>query len=262
MYFDTHAHLDDEQFDGIRDAVVMRAREAGVKAIVTVGATAATSATAVDLARRYDGVYAAVGIQPNYCAEAHQHDWDRIERLVDEAPVVAVGETGLDRYWDYAPLEVQRDYFERHLSLAQRRDLPVIIHMRDAEEDVLAMLREARRRGALRGVMHAFTGSREAAAECVELGLTIGFAGMVTYKRATELREVARAVPDDRIVIETDSPYLSPHPVRGHRPNEPALVVHIAACLAEVRGLPVEQFATQTTQNARRLFFGAVSKPS
>ncbi len=254
MYFDTHAHLDDEQFDGNRDAIVQCALDAGVRSILTVGITASTSQTCIDLAERYDCVHAAIGIQPNCCCEAADGDWDHLVRLADQPRVVALGETGLDRYWDYTPFDVQRDYFDRHIRLSQKRGLPFIVHMRDCEEDVLNMLREASSRGRLNGVMHSFSGCKETAAECVELGLHISFAGMVTYKKSAGLREVAKTISDDRILVETDCPYLSPHPHRGRRPNEPAMVVHTAACLAEVRGIPVDQFAAQTTANARRLF--------
>ena len=167
--------------------------------------------------------------------------------------MVALGETGLDRHWDYSPLAVQQDYFDRHLRLSREHDLPFVVHTRQSDAEVLAMLREARTRGPLRGVMHSFTGTAETAAECVELGLYISFAGMVTFKKSHDLRAVAAAVPPDRILVETDSPYLSPHPLRGKR-NEPANVMHTAACLAEVRGQSADAFAAQTTANARALF--------
>ncbi|MCH7725317.1 MAG: TatD family hydrolase [Planctomycetes bacterium] len=252
--FDTHAHLDDEQFEQTRDEVVERARAVGVGAIVAVGTTASSSETCVELAARYDIVHAAVGIQPNYCAEAGPDDWDRVKALAQQPGVVALGETGLDRHWDYTPFDVQQDYFDRHLRLSQELDLPFIVHMRDCGDDILAMVTEAASRNPLRGVMHSFTGDTELAANCVELGLYISFAGMVTYKKSTELREVAAAIPDDRILIETDAPYLSPHPKRGQRPNEPALVIHTAECLAETRGVSIEQFAQATSDNARKLF--------
>jgi TatD DNase family protein len=252
--FDTHCHLDDEQFDSDRDGVVDRATNAGVRTILAVGTTAASSEKSVALAAQYDCVLAAVGIQPNYCEEAAADDWDQIAKLVDSPQVVAIGETGLDRYWDHTPFEVQEDYFDRHLRLSQQRKLPFIVHLRDCEEDILRMLREARVRGPLQGVMHSYTGTAAGAAECMELGLYISFAGMVTYKKSDALREIANTIPDDRILIETDAPYLSPHPKRGQRPNEPALIVHTAACLAETRGTPLESFAELTTANANRLF--------
>jgi TatD DNase family protein len=254
LFYDTHAHLDDEAFDAERDEVVRRAGESGVQLINAVGVTADSSAKCLSLAEQYEGVYATAGIHPNYCAQAGPGDWERVERLVDHPRVVAIGETGLDRYWDYAPFELQQDYFERHLRLSQERDKAFIVHMRDCGPDVLAMLQEAARRGPLRGVMHSFSGDAELARQCLNLGLYISFAGMVTFKKSHDLREIAASVPADRLLIETDSPYLSPEPLRGKSPNEPARVVHTAACLAEVRGVDLADLAAQTTANGRQLF--------
>ena len=254
MLFDTHAHLDQPEFEESIEKVVHRAFEAGVTDVVAVGTTADSSADCLDLAQRFDGVHAAVGIQPNSVAEAEEGDWDQIVRMADRPGVVALGETGLDRYWDFTPFDLQKDYFDRHLRLSQQTGLPFVVHMRECEADILRMLSEAAARGPLRGVMHSFTGDAAMAEECVALGLYISFAGMVTFKKSDDLRSVAAGVPDDRIVVETDSPYLSPEPLRGKKPNEPARVVHTAACLAEVRGVSPERFAEQTTDNARRLF--------
>jgi len=254
---DTHAHLDDSRFDADRPAVVARAADAGVESIVCVGISAETSQTAVDLAARYAIVAAAVGIQPNSCAEAALGDWDRVVALVDRPGVVAIGETGLDRYWDHTPFDVQEDYFDRHLRLSQTRDLPILIHCRDCDDDVLRMLRDATRRGSVRGLIHAFSGSAAMADECLAMGLYLSFAGPVSYrnKKFATLREVAARVPADRLLIETDAPYLTPHPLRGKvERNEPAHVALTAAALAELRDCPVEQLAEQTTANARRLF--------
>lgn len=253
-FFDTHAHLDQPEFDADRAEVIARAQAAGIENVVAIGTTADASEVCVRLAAEFDGIHAAVGIQPNYVAECQPGDWERIVKLIDMSGVVAIGETGLDRYWDYTPLEQQQDYFDRHLRLSQERGLPFVVHMRDCDEDILAMLREAQGRGPLQGVMHSFTGSRAMAEECLAMGLYVSFAGMVTYKKSDELRAIAAAVPDDRILIETDSPYLSPEPVRKVRRNEPAHLVHTAARLAEVRGKTAEEFAAQTTANARRLF--------
>lgn len=254
MFFDTHAHLDQDDFDADRSDVVARALAAGVDGMISVGVTAATSAKCIELARQYPAVYAAVGIQPNYVHEVAADEWDQIVKLVDQPKVVALGETGLDRYWDVAPFALQQDYFDRHLRLSAERDLPFIVHMRQCEADILAMLREAHGRGPLRGVMHSFTGDAAMAAECLEMGLYISFAGMVTYKKSDDLRACAATIPADRLLIETDSPYLSPHPRRNVRRNEPALLPHTAECLAQVRGVPLTELAAQTTANARRLF--------
>jgi TatD DNase family protein len=252
--FDTHAHLDQPEFNDDRAEVIARARAAGVNRMIAIGISADTSKICVDLAAEYDNIFAAVGMQPNYIAQSPPGDWDRIVELIDQPGVVAIGETGLDRYWDFTPFEMQQDYFDRHLRLSQDRGLPFIVHMRDCDEDILVMLREAHARGPLNGVMHSFTGSQAMAEECLAMGLYISFAGMVTYKKADELRAIAAAVPEDRILVETDSPYLSPEPVRKVKRNEPVHVIHTATRLAEVRGTTLEQFAAQTTANAKRLF--------
>ncbi|MFM8251391.1 MAG: TatD family hydrolase [Planctomycetota bacterium] len=252
--FDTHAHLNDEQLWETRAAVWRRAVEAGVRWALAVGTTVATSRECVRLAAEVPGIQAAVGIHPNYCAAATNDDWAAIVRLADEPQVVALGETGLDRHWDDCPFAIQQDFFDRHLLLGQQRQLPVVIHMRDCELDILEALWQARRRGPISGIMHSFAGSWETAAECLELGLHISFSGMITYKKNESLRDVARRVPADRLLVETDCPYLSPHPVRSQRPNEPALVVHTAACLADVRGISLPELAELTTRNAQSLF--------
>ena len=250
---DTHAHLDQDKFDADRAEVIARALAAGVGTIIAVGTTADTSRRVVELAAEFPTLRAAVGIQPNYAGQAQPGDWEAIVELAGAAGVVAIGETGLDRYWHDTPFDVQQDYFDRHLRLSQQTGLPFIVHTRECDADALAMLRQARERGPLRGVMHSFTGTAETAVECVALGLYISFAGMVTYKKSDALRAVAAGVPADRILIETDSPYLAPQAVRGKR-NEPAYVAYTAECLAAVRGLSAEEFAAQTTANARRLF--------
>lgn len=252
MFFDTHAHLEDEQLSGQQEAVVERAKVAGVEGILSVGTTLDSSRRCVEAAARHEGIYASVGIHPNNSAEAGAEDWDQIVALARSPQVKALGETGLDRYWNDAPFALQQDYFDRHLRLSQQTGLPFVVHMRDSGEDVLAMLVEARGRGPLSGVMHSFTGDAALATACLDLGLYISFAGMVTYKKSEDLREVAKYIGADRILIETDSPYLSPEPFRGKRPNEPSRVVHTAECLAAVRGASLADFAAQTTANARQ----------
>jgi TatD DNase family protein len=252
--FDTHAHLDQPEFDDDRPEVIERAREAGVRHIVAIAISADTSQVCLQMAGEFESVFAAVGMQPNYLADAQSGDWDRVVAMAGQPDVVAIGETGLDRYWDFTPFELQQDYFDRHLRLSQERGLPFIVHMRDCDEEILVMLREAHARAPLSGVMHSFTGSRAMMEECVAMGLYISFAGMVTYKKSADLRVIAAAVPNERILIETDSPYLSPEPVRKIKRNEPAHVQHTAACLAEVRGVTAVELANLTTANAKRLF--------
>lgn len=250
---DTHCHLDQEEFDSDREGVIQRAAADGVETIICVGVTLPSSQACIELARSHARLRAAVGIHPNYCGEVPPTDWDAIVQLSSDPAVVALGETGLDFYRDYAPEQTQRDYFDRHLRLSQQTGLPFIVHTRASESQVMEMLREAAARAPLRGVMHSFTGSVEMAAECLELGMYISFAGMVTFKKSDELRQVATSIPADRLLVETDSPYLSPHPLRGQR-NEPRNVLHTAHCLAAARGISTAELAALTTSNARTLF--------
>ena len=259
---DTHAHLDEQAFAHDLDEVLDRARKRGVIAVLTIGVTPETSRSAVAIAERYPDVYAVVGVQPNYVTQVYDGDWDVIEELAVHPRVVGIGETGLDRYWDYAPLDRQQEWFDRHLELSRRVGKPFVVHCREAEADVVAQLQRAAEDGPLHGVMHSFTGSAETAAACLDLGLYLSFAGMLTYKRNSDLRAVAATAPPDRLLVETDSPYLAPTPERGKR-NEPAHVALTAACLAETRGVSVEEVAQQTTGNAARLFsLPLVSQPS
>ncbi|MCL4104797.1 UNVERIFIED_CONTAM: hypothetical protein GTU68_034236 [Idotea baltica] len=221
--------------------------------MLTIGITLQTSEAAVVLANEHDCLSAVVGIQPNYASQAAASDWEEIVRLSKHPQVVGVGETGLDKYWDHAPLDVQQDYFRRHLQLSREVNKPFIVHCREAEAEVLEMLEEDFTNGPLNGVMHSFCGDSAMAARCVEMGMYISFAGMVTFKKNDELRAVAKSVPLDRLLIETDAPYLAPHPKRGKR-NEPALVVLTAECLADVHEVSIETFAEKTTANASRLF--------
>ena len=259
---DTHAHLDDEQFDADLPEVIARAEEAGVETIICVGVSAASSEAVVRLAEQYPAIKAAVGIQPNHSAEASEDDWRRVCQLAEHTEVVALGETGLDTYWDFAPLDVQQDYFDRHLRLSQERGLPVVVHCRncngrDCGDAVVAMLAEVAARGPLGGLIHSFSGDRAMADACLKLGLHISFSGMVTYrnKKFDSLRAIAAAIPAERLLVETDSPYLTPHPLRGkQKRNEPALVAHTLASLAELHNISPEELAEQTTKNACRLF--------
>lgn len=252
---DTHAHLFDERFAADRPAVLHRASAAGVVAVLAVGIDAASNRASVAIAKASSGLYAAVGIQPNHVGDAGAGDWDEVVSLAESEPrVVAIGETGLDRYWKDVPFPDQQEAFARHLALSRRLAKPLVIHCREAEADVVTILREDfERHGPVRGVMHSFTGDGATAGACLAMGLYVSFAGMVTYKTADNLRTVAASIPADRILLETDCPYLAPQPVRGQR-NEPAFVRHTAATIAAVRGESVETIAERTTANARNLF--------
>ena len=252
---DTHAHLFDDRFRSDLPAVLTRAAEAGVARAIGIGIDRASSLASVRLANQFPLLAAAVGVQPNHAAEAQPGDWDAVVTLAETEPrVVAIGETGLDRYWDRTPFAVQEDYFARHIELARRLGKPFVIHCREAEADVVRVLRAAfDRHGPVRAVMHSFSGDLATAKACLDMGLSVSFAGMLTYKTAQALRDVAAEVPLDRLLVETDCPYLSPVPHRGKR-NEPAFVAHTAACLAEVKGVPAGVLAEHTTRNARALF--------
>lgn len=250
---DSHAHLDEESFDADRDEMLARAVDAGVERMISIGTTVETSRRAIDLAAKYSRLFATVGIHPNYVHEAGEDDWDKIVALASSPRVVGLGETGLDRYWKFAPFDLQVDYFRRHMSLSRETGLPFIVHCRDAEAETMDELRREFVNGPLHGVMHCFVGSEEAARECVAMGMYISFAGMVTFKANEKLRQTAKTIPDDRILVETDAPYLAPREFRGKR-NEPAYVAHTAWCLSEVRGVTTDQFGEQVTANAERLF--------
>jgi TatD DNase family protein len=252
---DTHCHLDDEQFTSDLPAVVGRAQAAGVAVMVAVATTSPSSIACLELSRRYPGVvFASAGIHPNHASQAAATAWDEVVALAVNEPVVGIGETGLDRHWHDTPFPQQEDYFARHLALSRRTSKPIIIHCREADADMLRMLRDDfDKNGPLCGVMHSFVGDSAMAAACLAMGLHLSFAGMLTYKNAAALREVAAKQPLDRLLVETDSPYLSPVPLRGKR-NEPGNVVHTAACLAGLLGAEATHLAEQTTNNARALF--------
>jgi TatD DNase family protein len=251
--FDTHCHLDEEAFVGDVEDVVARTLDEGLVGLATIGITADTSRAAVELAHRFPSVHAVVGIQPNYVAESSQADWETILELVTDPQVVAVGETGLDRYWDYSPIEDQAEMFRRHMQLAREHELPFVVHCREAEADVVAELEREAGHGPLNGIMHSFAGDARTATRCVELGMHISLAGMLTFKKNDALRAAAAEVPLERLLVETDAPYLAPLPFRGKR-NEPAWVRYTAECLAEAKGISLEELAEATTENALRIF--------
>ena len=250
---DTHAHLANSGLAGDLAGVLDRARGAGVVQIVAIGTDAVDSGVVVELARAHRGIFAAVGVHPNDAARATPEDWARVVELATTDRVVAIGETGLDRYRDRTPFSVQQEWFARHLELASERDLPIVMHCRDSERDIIDQLAGLGR--PVRGVLHSFTGEWDHARAFLDLGLHLSFAGMLTFtnKGLDALRDTAARVPPDRLLVETDSPYLSPHPFRGQH-NEPGRVALTAERLAQVRGLTTADLARITTSNARRLF--------
>jgi TatD DNase family protein len=252
---DTHAHLTDGRFTADFADVLARAAAAGVVHTLAVATTAADSAACLRLAERHpEQLSSAVGIHPNEAADAGPGDWDAVVALAGLSHVRAIGETGLDRHWDRTPFPLQEDYFARHLELGRRLGKAVVIHCREADADVLRMLREAfDRNGPVRGVMHSFCGEWGTAEAALAMGLHVSFAGMLTYKNADNVRSVAVRIPRERLLVETDCPYLAPVPVRGKR-NEPAFVAYTAARLAELHGLSADELAELTTRNARGLF--------
>lgn len=250
MYFDSHCHLTDERLAGDVDAVLGRAREAGVTRLVTIGADLKDARAAVELAGRSVGVWAAVGIHPHVADGADSGAFSELVDLAGGEDVVALGETGLDYHYDHAPRDAQRRSFLRHLELAVELSLPVVVHSRSADADTAAVIRDA---GAgVRGVLHCFTGGRALLEVALEAGWYVSFSGVVTF-RNYDGADLVRLVPPDRLLIETDSPYLAPVPLRGKR-NEPAFLPHVAAGIASILDEPVDRVATRTTENACRFY--------
>jgi len=248
---DSHAHLTDARLAGDLPGVLQRARAAGLEAVITVGTDPAEAGRAADLARREAMVHAAVGFHPHVAAEVKAADWPVLETLAGRPEVVALGEFGLDYHYEHSPRPAQREVFAAGLRLAAERDLPLVIHTRDAEADTLAVLDAAP--VLPRGVFHCFTGSPALAEEALERGFHISFSGIATFGKSGTVRETARRVPLARMLVETDAPYCAPVPMRGKR-NEPAYVVHVIRCLAEVRGLSEDDVRRITRRNTRCLF--------
>lgn len=248
---DSHTHLEMEEFDKDRAEVIKRAESAGVEAMITVGTTVEECYKAVEIANTYECVYAAVGIHPHETKEINGKTYEYLRELCQSERVVAFGEIGLDFFRNLSPREIQLRRFLEQLELASELDLPVIIHDRDAHSQVLEILRKWK--GKRGGVIHCFSGNVKMAEECVGLGFYISIAGPVTYAKKGKLREVVRSVPLDRLLIETDAPYLSPQPFRGRR-NEPAFIGHTAREIAEIKEVPLEEVDRITSHNARLLF--------
>lgn len=251
MLFDTHAHYDAEQFEQDRDEVLSGLPGRGVSLVVDPGCDLPSSRKAVELAERYPFLYAAVGCHPENCAPYQEGDLDELRRLAAHPKVVAIGEIGLDYYWEEnPPRQLQRKVFRDQLALARELELPVIVHDREAHGDSLAIVKEFPE---VRGVFHCYSGSVEMAKELVKLGWMISFTGVLTYKNARKTVEAAQAIPIERLMIETDSPYMAPVPHRGKR-NDSGYVIHVCQRLAEIKGISLEECARITRENGTRFF--------
>lgn len=250
--FDSHCHLDDEQFEGDREQIIAALPEQGMRHCVTVGSDLASSQRCIALAAQYSFIYAAAGVHPHVAEKAPVDYLAHLDTLLRRPKVVALGEIGLDYHYDFSPRDKQKEILLAQMDMAYSHKLPVILHVRDAHGDLLTLLRERKGRHA-GGIIHCFSGSRESALEYEALGFHISFSGSLTFKNAAKLRAAAQAVEENRLLIETDSPYLAPVPMRGRR-NQPGLVEHVCAFLAELRGKAPQEMADITCDNAMRLF--------
>ncbi|MEB3102397.1 TatD family hydrolase [Ferviditalea candida] len=251
MLIDSHAHLDAAHFDDDREEVIQRALAQGVTAIVNIGFNRETIPTTLKLSEAYEFIYAAVGWHPQDAIDMKPEDLGWIEQSCAREKVLAIGEIGLDYYWDTSPKDVQHQVFREQIRLARKLRMPIIIHNRDAHEDVVRILREEKA-DEVGGIMHSFSGSWEIAKQCLNLNFYISFSGPVTFKNAKQPKTVLANVPLDRLLVETDSPYLTPHPYRGKR-NESAYVRLIAETAAEIKGLPIAEIEEITTSNAKKI---------
>lgn len=252
MLFDTHTHLDAVQFDEDREETITRALENGVTRMINIGFNRETIPTTMKLAETHDFIYAAVGWHPQDAITMREGDLDWIAELCAHEKVVAIGEIGLDYYWDTSPKDVQHKVFRNQIGLARSLGMPISIHNRDAHEDVVRILREEKA-SEIGGVMHSFSGSWEIAKMCLDMGFHLSFGGPITFKNAKQPKEVLAQTPMDRLLIETDSPYLTPHPYRGKR-NESAHVRLVAEAAAEIKGVSLEEIAEITTKNGLERF--------
>ncbi|WHY34290.1 TatD family hydrolase [Cytobacillus firmus] len=252
MFFDTHAHLNAEQYNEDLQEVIDRAFSEGVSNIVVVGFDRPTIEKAMELTEQYEFIYACVGWHPVDAIDMTEEDLLWIEELSSHPKVVALGEMGLDYYWDKSPKDIQKEVFRKQIRLAKKVKLPIVIHNRDATSDIVEILKEEGA-GEVGGIMHCFSGSPEIAQECVDMNFYISLGGPVTFKNAKKPKEVADVIPLEKLLIETDCPYLTPHPHRGKR-NEPSYVKLVAEQIAEIKGLSTEEVAQATTENAKKLF--------
>lgn len=253
MYIDSHVHLDDSRFDLDRDNLIRTLKDNKVELVINIGADEDSSERSVELADRYENIYAVVGVHPHSAKDLEGRDLSSIIKMLENDKVVAIGEIGLDYYYDNSPRDIQKKWFKEQINLALRLNKPVVIHSRDADKDTFDIIKSGVEEGGLTGVMHCYSGSVELAKEYLKLGFYISLGGPVTFKNARVPKEVAKEVALDRLLIETDCPYLSPEPYRGKR-NEPMFVSYVAEEIAKIKGISIEEVAQVTTQNAKKLF--------
>ena len=248
---DSHAHLDDPQYANDINEVIQRARENNVQYILSIAQDEKSSHKTLEIVNEHQGIFATVGVHPHEAKTATNQTYGLLENLTQKSKVVAIGEIGLDYHYDYSPRETQKNVFRNLMSMADKKKLPVVIHCREAEVDVLSILEEFRNR--VIGVMHCFSGNFELMEKCLDLGYFISIAGPVTFKKATELQNLVKNIPLNRLLIETDCPYLTPTPYRGKR-NEPSYVFYIAEKIAELRNMNIDELVSHTTRNTKQLF--------
>lgn len=252
MLFDSHAHLDDERFDDDREKVINSLKENGVDLIVDPGSDISSSVQAVNLSKEYENIYAAVGVHPHSAKDMNEDTLKILKALSKNDKVVAIGEIGLDYHYDNSPRDVQKKWFKEQIKLAKELNLPIIIHTREAQKDTFDIVKEEYDEN-LRGVLHCYSGSLEMAREYLDMGFYISFAGPITFKNSKVPKQVAKEVPLDKLLVETDCPYLTPEPHRGKR-NEPLYVRYVASTIAELKGITFEEVARRTKENAIRFF--------
>lgn len=254
MLVDSHCHLDFPDFADDLEGVVERARQAGVGYLLTIGTHLTRVDSVIAIADRFSNIFCSIGIHPHAAANEPKVTAEHLVHMAARHPkIIAFGETGLDFYYEHSPRDAQERSFRTHIEAARKSGLPLIVHTRDADDRMIAILEEEQGRGAFPGVLHCFSSGRRLAEAALDMGMYISMSGIVTFKRADDLREIVKDVPLDRLLVETDAPYLAPVPFRGKR-NEPAYVAHTAACVAEVKGLQPAELADQTTENFFRLF--------
>ncbi|HHV27062.1 TatD family deoxyribonuclease [Anaerosalibacter bizertensis] len=252
MLIDSHAHLDDPKFNKDRDRLIKSLKQNDISLVINVGADVSSSIKSVKLADEYENIYAAVGVHPHSAKEMDDSTIDVLKAFAKRDKVVAIGEIGLDFHYDNSPRDIQRKWFIEQIKLAKELNMPIIVHSRDADQETFDILKEEADER-LRGVLHCYSGSAEMAKDYIDLGFYISLAGPVTFKNARKPKEVAKVVPMDKLLIETDSPYLTPEPHRGKR-NEPLYVRHVASMIAELRGMDFEDVGRITSENTKRLF--------